>query len=241
MTNSLESSTLIERVVGQLGAMIVRGDIAEGATIPVEEDASRHFGVGRNVLREAVKILVGKGMLEPRRRHGTFVTSRTDWNALDPAVLGWMLLDDDRRRELLDAISELRMMIEPEVAALAARKADTAGVARLHDAWLVMERDAPFEQAALRSDIAFHKTLFALADNHLVTSLLPAFEVALWSNFRTAIKRPGSFIRNLQEHRLVAEAVAARDPVAARTAMVTLLQNNERDLAQVIRSPGASR
>lgn len=237
MAESNPPVTLIERVASQLGAMIVRGEIPEGSMIPVEDAASRQFGVGRNVLREAVKILFGKGMLAPKRRHGTIVRNREDWNALDPALLAWMLEDDTRRRGHLDAISELRVIIEPEVAALAARKATPKGIARLHAAWLAMERDANDARAAIDSDIAFHKILFSLAENHLVASIMPAFEVALRSNFRISIRRPGGFIRSLQEHRLVSEAVAANDPAGARAAMTVILMNNERDLAQVIEAP----
>jgi DNA-binding FadR family transcriptional regulator len=229
---------LTGRVAAELGAAILRGEFAPGATIPVEEEAARRLGVGRNALREAVRLLVGKGLVAPRRRVGTVVCARARWNALDPELLRWMFEDPALRPGLIGAVNELRAMIEPETAALAARRAGPAGAARLRAAYAGMVRDAHDPDAAIEADIAFHRVLMELAGNDLLLALLPAFEVALRGNFRISIREPGGFIRSLDLHGRIVEAVAAGDGAAARAAMATILAANEERLRLIIAEEG---
>jgi len=110
----------IQAVVTTLGREIAREVIPEGTALPPEPDLEARFGVGRGVIREAVKILAGKGLVSVRPRHGTHVLPRADWSLLDRDVLGWLVGTDVPDRDLLLAIQEVRMIIEPAAAAMAA-------------------------------------------------------------------------------------------------------------------------
>jgi DNA-binding FadR family transcriptional regulator len=228
----LESVT--DRATRLIGTAIVRGDHPPDTALPVEAVMAERLGAGRNAVREAVKILVGKGLLRTGRRAGTIVQPASAWNLLDPEVLAWTLSIDALRDDLLAEIAQLRVMIEPEVAALAAANGSTLEILRLFEALEDMERHRLDAVAAVEADIRFHRCLFAASHHKLVGSLLRAFTVLLQANFDLAIHARGGFQRNLEVHRQLADAVHARDPDAARAAMRRLLANNENDLARIM-------
>lgn len=222
-----------QRAVRTLGAAIVGGQHPPGTTLPTEAEICRQLGIGRNILREAVKVLAGKGLLVTQRRAGTTVLPRSRWNLLDADVLAWTLAEPDRRDEMLAELTQLRMMIEPEIAALAARVATPAEIRRLAEAYDAMERFRFDPQRAIEADIAFHERMFEASHHQLAGSLLRAFVVLLRANFALALRADQGFIRSLDEHRQVSDAVRRRDPEAACSAMRRLLANNEADLARI--------
>lgn len=220
---------------------ITSGEYGPERPLPVEAEIMERFGVSRNVVREAVKTLVGKGMLRTVRRAGTFVEPKDRWNLLDAEVLAWTMTSAAARRRLLPQLSQLRAIIEPEVAALAAASASTTEALRLQEAYDEMERHAKDPQRAIDFDILFHRRLFEAAHNDLLRSLLPAFVTLLRANFEVSIGSANGFIRNLKLHQQVADAVRLGQPEAARCAMHLLLSNNERDLAASLPAPGEDR
>ena len=127
MAVSSGSTALHATVVEQIGLRIVQGDFLPGEALPNADDSSEMLGVSRTVLREAIKVLAGKGLVESRPKTGTRVRPRADWNFLDPDVLSWRYAGgvsaDDVR-----ALFELRRAIEPMSAALAAQRATPARV-----------------------------------------------------------------------------------------------------------------
>jgi DNA-binding FadR family transcriptional regulator len=238
--NATESVTA--RVARTIGMAIARGDYAPGDTLPIEAELCRSLNVGRNVLREAVKTLAGKDLLRTVRRTGTIVLEKSQWNLLDPEVLRWTLAADLLRHDLLSELTQLRVMIEPEVAALAAKNATTTETLRLYESYEAMRRHCNDSVLAIETDLRFHQCLFAGAHNQLVASLFRSFSVLLRANFEFTLGSKGGFIRNLEQHGDVAQAVHRRDPDAARRAMLQLLANNEADLAEVMqRSAAAAR
>jgi DNA-binding FadR family transcriptional regulator len=237
--SSAESVTA--RVARTIGMAIARGDYAPGENLPVEAELCRSLDVGRNVLREAVKTLAGKDLLRTVRRTGTVVQPKSQWNLLDPEVLRWTLAADSLRHDLLSELTQLRVMIEPEVAAMAARNATTTETLRLYEAYEAMRRHCNDSVLAIETDLRFHQCLFAGAHNKLVASLFRSFSVLLRANFEFTLGSKNGFIRNLDQHGEVADAVHRRDPEAARRAMLQLLANNEADLAEVMRRRPAGR
>ena len=115
----------IQSVLRALGGEIAQGAIAVGAALPPEHELEARFGVGRGVVREAIKTLAAKGLVSVRPRHGTHVRPRADCSLLDRDVLGW-LAGREPNRTLLLAIQEVRSIIEPAAAALAAERATAA-------------------------------------------------------------------------------------------------------------------
>jgi DNA-binding FadR family transcriptional regulator len=225
---------LVEWTASQIGADVIGGKFSPERPLPVEAMIMERFGVSRNVVREAVKTLVGKGLLRTVRRAGTFVEPREKWNLLDADVLAWTMTSHPLKVSLLGQLTQLRVMIEPEVAALAALNATTTEMLRIQQAYEEMELHVRDQQKAIAADILFHQRLFEGAHNDLVRSMMPALVTLLEANFELSIHSANGFIRNLEEHRLVAEAVNARDAEAARRSMRKLLQNNEEDIAAML-------
>src|ERR1700733_2359058 len=112
---------LREQLVEQLGGDIVRGRPQPGEALPNEEELLSRYDVSRTVLREALNVLSGKGLLDAKPRRGTIVRPRCDWSQLDPAVLGWHDDPAEPGGDNLDLLMELRRIIEPSAAELASR------------------------------------------------------------------------------------------------------------------------
>lgn len=227
-----------ERVVDELGRRIVRGVWEPGHPLPVEDLLATEIGVSRGVLREAVKALVAKGMLRVRPRTGTRVLSPEHWNHLDRDVLRWKQAGD--ATALLRETSELRRIVEPEAARLAAGRAGPDDVRALYDALAAMEAAAaePGRSGYVEADIAFHRALLDAGGNRLLGSLGRAIDIALEHSFLVSTQTPGAVEASLPGHRAIVEAVAAGDPTAAAAAVLAIIQAAEKEIAQ---SPGLPR
>jgi GntR family transcriptional regulator, galactonate operon transcriptional repressor len=234
-SKSARAVSVVDRLVSALGRDIAGGVWKPGETLPTEPEIAHRLGAGRNAVREAVKILAAKGFVRTERRAGTIVRPESCWNLLDPEVLNWILSASANRDELLAELSELRSIIEPAVAALAATHASAMETLRIFEAYDKMEKLRDEIQKAIDADVAFHEMLFEASHNRLLIALVPAFSLLARTNFEISIragKPPG---RNLKEHRQIAEAVSRRDPEAARHASRKLIAKNAAGLAERIR------
>ena len=221
-------------------SLLLGRDIASGVwkpdeTLPTEPEIAHRFGAGRNAVREAVKILAAKGLVRTERRAGTIVRPEFCWNLLDPEVLSWMLAASANRDNLLDELSELRSIIEPTVAALAATHASAMETLQICDAYDQMEKLSAEMQKVIEADIAFHELLFEATHNRLLVALVPAFSLLLRTNFEISVRAGKQTSRNLKEHRQIADAVSRRDPEAAQRATRKLLGKNTADLSEMIK------
>lgn len=231
------SGRKVRWVVATIGTSIASGQRKPGETLPTEAILSEQLSVGRNIVREGLKILAGKGLVRTVRRAGTSVQPQSHWNMLDPDVLRWILATENLRVEMLRELAELRRIIEPEVAALAAANATTTEILRLFETYEAMERFEGDAVRAIEADILFHERMFEAAHSPLLSSLLRGFMVLLRANFEITVT---GFSGNLIEHRRAAEAIRDRNPQAARAALVRLLTNNENAMIQSARSKTTS-
>ncbi|MDQ0778948.1 DNA-binding FadR family transcriptional regulator [Streptomyces aurantiacus] len=230
--------TMYQRVVDELGRRIVAGVWEPGDPLPVENALAAEIGVSRGVLREAVKALVAKGMLHIRPRTGTRVLPPEHWNHLDRDVLRWKQAGD--AAALLRDTGELRRIVEPEAARLAAERAGPDDVRALYDALAAMEAAAaePGRTGYVEADIAFHRALLDAGGNRLLGSLGRAVDIALEHSFLVSTQTPGAVEASLPGHRAVVRAVEARDPVAAAAAVLAIIEAAEREIAQSPGMPG---
>lgn len=222
------SGSLHGRVVDQLGQRILRGDFAPGDVLPNAEDWSAAEGVSRTVLREALKVLAGKGLVESRPKTGTRIRPRSDWNFLDPDVLAWRFAaaataEDSR------SLFELRRAIEPMAASLAAERATRDQVKELEA--LLAEMDAAGDDGERFAvpDLLFHQAILRMTGNELLGSLAAVIETALMMSFRLSDDNPRGHRHSLPPHREIASRIAAKDPEGARLAVLTLLDQAEED------------
>ena len=126
---------IAQSIVDDLGRRIVRGELHADGPALIERDIVAEFRASRNIVREAVKTLAAKNLIRSERRVGTIVQPPQRWNLLDPQIIGWMLSEESTHETLLSALSELRLIVEPEAAALAADRATARQILCLFDCY----------------------------------------------------------------------------------------------------------
>jgi GntR family galactonate operon transcriptional repressor len=210
---------LFAHVVGEIGSRIVAGALKPDGPLPNEAVLGREFGASRSVIREAVKSLAAKGLLESRTRTGIRVLSPIHWNLLDTEVLAWRY-SSLPPREFFRELFEIRRMIEPEAAALAAARATRAEIAAIGAAYAAMEGAEQTTNAAVMADLRFHRAILSAGRNALLLQMGNLIAVGLLVSYRIT-KDP--FTVFLGRHRQVLTAIEKRRQTAARDAMDRLL------------------
>jgi len=202
-----------------LGRAIVTGEY-ETQRFPTEAELAVQHAVSRSVTREAVKMLTAKGLLTARPRKGTTVQPPSSWNLFDPDVLRW-LLERKFSLELLRQFSELRIAIEPEAAALAARGASSA-VAEIRAGFERMEAAETGAEDTLEADIAFHIAILRASANPFYVQFQDVVTTALRTSIRFTNRFKGR-TASLPQHRAVLTAIERRDHHLAHDAMTDLI------------------
>lgn len=229
----------IHAVLTTLGREIAQEVIPAGAVLPPENELEIRFGVGRGVVREAIKMLAGKGLVSVRPRHGTRVLPRRDWSLLDRDVLNWLVGEDQLDRELLLAIQEVRSIIEPAAAALAATRATRQDRQRINAALKAME-ESDNQAAATAADKAFHLAILDATHNPVLQGFRGAIDTILSAVFVVAVDSvAGWFEDNIPNHAAVARAIDEGDATKARKAMERVLGLTHSQLSK--KSVGAVR
>jgi DNA-binding FadR family transcriptional regulator len=232
--------SLHEHVIDELGGRIVRGELRADEVLPIEDDLAASFGVSRTVVREAIKVLVHKHLLEVRTRTGTRVLPSVSWNHLDPDILRWRFASALDAKFVSDVI-ELRRVVEPAAAELAAARATPGAVraieAALHD--MATTTDVNAHNAA---DLRFHLCILEAAGNDLLLGLRYGIEGALSFAIRLLTRSKEESESSHALHKAVADAITMKNPVAARTAMDRLVDRWAVDSMRMIsrRRKGAS-
>jgi DNA-binding FadR family transcriptional regulator len=224
----IDTRRLVDRVVQRIGEDVVAASIEAGESLPTEPALGRQLGVSRSVLREALRVLASKGLIETRPRLGTRVRPREDWNLLDPDVLSWLSAAEPPERFARELFG-LRRVVEPTVAALAAGCIRPAELHALEDSLAAMI--AAGEDAALfyESDLRFHQALLRAVGNRLVQALGGVVGEALELNLRLSLRAPMGQQKSIPLHRAVLQAVRAGNSDGARAAMARLIDEAEQD------------
>ena len=212
----------IRIVLTTLGREIAQDLIPVGTALPPEPDLEARFGVGRGVVREAIKTLAAKGLVSVRPRHGTHVLPRYEWSLLDRDVLSWLVGQDEPDRDLLLAIQEVRSIIEPAAAALAAERATKNDRWRINTALAAMET-AQDQASAIAADKAFHLAILDATHNPVLQGFRGAIDTILSTVFVVAVGSVGWFKDNLPNHAAAARAIEEGNAEKARAAMERVL------------------
>jgi len=220
------------QIAYDIGTRIVRGDILPGTVLPNESDLSNQFSVSRTALREAIKVLAAKGLVESRPKTGTRVRPRGEWNMLDPDLLAWQFATQPMER-LAKNLFEIRQIIEPAAAAMAAERADDSQREAISRAFADMEA-APDGDASVEPDLRFHQSILAASNNEFLQPLGALIETAMASSFRITNNAPGALQVSLPLHCAVRDAILAREPEAARRAMRVLLEDAAQDMRRAL-------
>lgn len=227
--------SLTRSAVHEIGLAIVRGEFAPGAVLPTEEALAARVGASRPALREAIKVLSGKGLIRTARRYGSRVCPQAEWHFLDPDVLAWHLSEPARWPQFLRDIVEVRLMLEPTAAIMAAERATEEEIARI----LALAEALPVVTGThtVETDIAFHTAVMRASHNGIIAGFAPAMEILLRAYFaavhRLRPHRP-KFVATTNLHQSMAAAIAARDPATARTALAEMLEITRREIDDVL-------
>jgi len=227
---------LREQVLNAIGGRIISGELNPGDVLPKEDTLSEQYEVSRTVIREAVKGLAARGLVESRPKVGTIIRSRDDWQMLDPSVLEWVASSSPEEEFMLN-LAEVRLAIEPGMAGIAARNATDEDIEKITTAYDLLETAQGDEDAWAKADLAFHASIVDACKNVFLTYIVRAIRKPLYSrrliNASLAsllepedVVEPYESVRDevLSRHRSVVEAIQQRDDEAAELATDRLLK-----------------
>lgn len=225
-------SALADTLVDRIGQRVVRAGASDPFT---EKSLEIEFQVSRTAIREAIKTLSAKGLVETRQRIGVRACPVSDWNLFDPDVLRWVLADG-ANPATVGQLVEVRRLIEPQAARFAAQRRSDAAAAEIDSAarrMLAMADDlAKFNDA----DIAFHVALFAATTNAYLICLGRAISGALLGAFEISANSSDRAVASAEKHIRVAQAVRAGDAEAAYAAMMAIIDQSASDLSMGLAS-----
>lgn len=230
---SLQRQNLSGQVVHEIGLSIMRGDFKPGDTLSSEPELSLQFNVSRPIMREALKILNAKGLIESRPRTGTKVRPRADWNILDPGVIGWMY-EVGLDRSFLDALCEVRLMFEPMAARLAAARATDDEIKTIEVCYRRMEEGVNATETYIPADLAFHAAICAAAHNEMLQKITETLTTSLHLSRVVTSRLSGANLAAMPLHWSVAEAIGKRDEQAAEQAMRELVILTTNDIQRAL-------
>lgn len=226
----LVAERLSDRLAAMLAAQVEGGNLKPGDKLPSEQQLAETHGVSRTVVREAVHQLKSRGLLSSRQGSGVFVSppAANQPLAFDPSVLESV--------ESVVHVVEVRRVLEGEIAALAAQRATRTQIAGLKRALAEIDRAEAEGRDGVAEDLAFHRAIGEATGNPQFSRLLGFLEQYLREGMRITRgneARRKDFMEQVRnEHRAIVEAIAARDPAAARKRATQHLQHGERRLQQ---------
>lgn len=218
------ASSLPVQVARELGRRIVAGNIETDSLLDDENALAERFNVSRVVIRDAVKILVGKGMLDVRRGIGTRVLPRDRWVLIDDDVLAWHL-SIPPESQYLEHLMEVRQAFEPKAARWAAMRATQDDIAEIESAVVGMESEKGSVENFIVADALFHRAVLRAAHNEFLTSMEGIIYSALLVSVRITNADPRENDKSIPFHRDVYEAIVARDADRAEELTVALLSD----------------
>lgn len=227
-------TTFQAQVLTALGRDICSGQIRPGELLPPEPDLCERFGFSRIVIREAIKSLAAKGLIEVTRRVGTLVLDQTRWNLFDPDIISWRaesaVADWTLQRDLM----EMRRVIEPAAVRLTALRASDDDRRNLRAAYMAMARAVAGKGDYVKADLAFHTIILSTCGNQFLRQMQDAMGALLRVSFDLITTKPGGPAHSLPMHEAVCIAIEQGDADAAEKAALYLIDNAEADLRELV-------
>jgi DNA-binding FadR family transcriptional regulator len=234
------SGNITVELVNRLGREIVAGRFGVSDIFPNEGALSSELEISRTVVREAIKMLTAKGLVGSRPRRGTEVRPVSDWNLLDSDVLRW-LRESPPDRNIVIELLELRLGFEPEAAALAARRADPAQIARIEEAYGFMQESAAGRYDPVEADCRFHEAIIAATSNRFYQPLGALVRTALSLTAPITNAIFGHPVGDLDAHGEVLLAIEKGDEPSAFDLMHRMLSDVAKHVAEAKTLPPVSR
>lgn len=211
-------------IAHDLGVAIVSGKYPPGTILPAEERFSSDNNVSRGTYREATRILAAKGLVHSRTKSGTRVCERSKWNMLDLDVLAWMF-ESEPSEEFVRSIFELRDIVEPGAAALAAKRRDARDIARMGHALEEMQRHGLQTAEGRAADQSFHFLILECTRNEPLVTLSTSIAAAVEWTTMYARNEKRDLRDPMPDHHAVFDAIMRGDSEGARARMAELIRN----------------
>lgn len=215
-----------KQAVETLGRRIANDRYRPEDTMPTEAELAQSLGVSRATVRDAVKVLTGKGMVRTARRYGTRVRPVEEWNLLDGDVVGWHAPEHPRIKRMFWETTELRVNLEPAAAALAAERATDEQVAAILNAAHAIAPETSDVQSLFTADCTFHVTVLDATCNNVMRQLRQIVLTMLRISYELGVIAVEFADVDRAGHIAVAKAIEARAPDRARRAMAEMLNRN---------------
>ncbi len=221
----VRTSRLYEQIVQQIEESVLNGSLKPGDQLPAERELAQRLGVSRTAVREAVKALHEKGLVEAYSGRGTFVTDGTS----QAARQSFDLMVKIGQQEGAPHLAELRLILEPGIAALAAVRVKEDDLAAMREAVAVMDRAQDDPEAYIEADLDFHLALAETVANPLILSLIDSIVGLLREQRIKIFNVEGGPQRGQVHHKRILDAMERRDAEMARTAMRAHLEQVRED------------
>jgi GntR family transcriptional repressor for pyruvate dehydrogenase complex len=225
MYKVVQTLRLYEQIVQQIEDSIRKGDLKGGEQLPAERELAQQFGVSRTAVREAMKTLREKGLVEAYAGRGTFVTNETARSMRH--TLDRMMRTGPSEGAV--HLVEVREILEPEIAALAAKRADDEARAAMRESITVMDAARLDPEGFIEGDLDFHLALAEAAGNPLILSLIDSIVGLLREQRLRTYHIDGGAERGQYHHKRILEAIERRDPRGAHDAMCAHLRQVRED------------
>ena len=228
-------SGLYNETVERIGLDVVSGAYGPGERLATLEDFAEELGVSRTVMREAIRLLIDKGLIKSRPRVGTTVAEPSDWKLGDADVLHWIM--SARPGDMLTHVAEVRLVVEPAAAGLAARRRQPDHLAALDSSFRRMCDAADDYEAYIVADLEFHNTILRAAANPILTQMLATVRTALEGVRRLTVTVAEGPTSTLEMHDRVRLAIRDRQQELATDAMRELISISTEHLCRVLLEP----
>jgi GntR family transcriptional repressor for pyruvate dehydrogenase complex len=234
-TSRIVSVRLHDRVAAELRQRIIEGELKTGDRLPTENELSQQFGVSRNVIREAVRSLSRDGLLDVRQGSGTFVIDHT-FEALSEVLR--LAISVGTANELFVQIADVREIVEPGIAALAARSADANDIAQLRAEVALMDAAMDNVEQFISADHRFHMCIALAAKNKFIVKLLEPIVGVLFAQRSKAFYLDNSPAEAQAYHKRILACIENGDSPGARATMEAHLVRVREDLDALAKAKG---
>jgi len=230
----IQAERLYERIAQQVEQRLLTGDLKVGDRLPPERELAEQFGVSRTAVREAVKALRQKGLVEVQPGRGTFITNGTSQAVRHSLDLLMKIGGAHGSANLV----EVREIFEPEIAALAAARATEEHIAAMREAVTTMDTALQDPDTFIEADLDFHLALAEATQNALIPTLIDSIVDLLREQRARIFRVEGGPQRGQFHHKRILDTIVRRDPEAAREAMRAHLRQVREDGEASVRMSG---
>ena len=232
VSDQIKRIRLHEQVARTLSLKIISNELPPDSFLPNEDALSKQFGVSKPVIREAISFMDAKGLVQSRPRIGIRVCNPANWVLTDPILLKWRMEASPEKSLILELL-EVRTIIEPMAAGLAAQRATEEDIVKISRALKQMSEASSKEQH-IDADLAFHLAIVEASGNHLLISALrPVIENILGSSFHQFIISFEAAQTSVLVHKEVLTAISNKDDLRAIQAMKKVIRRSAKDLENI--------